>query len=84
MSRSYDGFVGSADTPYVVSVFFPGFVSGEDTAETFYCHTPSEVLSVVREHVENITPEQIVTLLECWAGEGVTLEGWEFSVEREW
>lgn len=82
MSKSYDGFMGKAATPYVVSIFPPGFESGVDTANAAYCETPAQVLGLVRAEAGEPTPDEIVSLLSCWAGEGVTIHGTEFSVER--
>lgn len=85
MTKSYDGFIGGADTPYVMSVFPPGFTSGVDTAETHYCYTPEDVLNAVKaEAGTEPSAEEIVKLLMCWNGEGVTINGFEFSIEREW
>lgn len=84
MTKSYDGFIEGWDTPFVVSVFPPGFVSGKDVADTRYCLTLEDVLNVVREFGVQPSADDIVALLMCWNGEGVTINGWEFSVEREW
>jgi hypothetical protein len=68
----------SQPTPYVVGVYAPDYLA------THYCLAPADVLTTVREYGEQPTDDQITQLLSCSNGNGVTIGGHEFSVEREW